>query len=241
MSESGEGAVLAWHFLREGGLTRDGRTVHVGETLHVDPPLILCWHGLHASRRLIDAPANAPGPVLCRVRCSGEVIDGSDKLVCTDRTVLAMADVSRQLHEFACGEAERALRKSGVDDERPWRAIEAKRAWLRGEATDTDLAIAWTAVRPPARNAARDAPEVVAREVAWNAARVATWATAWPAARYTARAAAWDAAWAATWDATWDAVRTEQNSRLESLLAPVLGLEPRSAESARKGGRDDDR
>ena len=224
MSESGAGAVLAWHFLREGGLTRDNHVAHVGETLHVDPPIKLCDRGLHASRRLIDALEDAPGPVLCRVRCSGELIEGGDKLVCTDREILAMADVSLQLHEFACDEAERALRSAGVDDERSWRAIKAKRAWLRGEATDADLSAAWSAAwdaADAARAAAADATRAATRAATWAAA----WAATWVATANTPWSAARDAAWEAAQSAAW----AEQNARLEGLLAPVLGLEPGAA------------
>lgn len=220
-------SVLAWHFVRKGGLTRDGRRVTVGDKMHVDPPIELCERGLHASRRLIDALKFAPGPVLCRVRCSGIVIHDGDELICSDREVLAMADVSLQLREFACNEAERALHRVGMVDERPWRLIEATRGWLQGYVTDEDLGRARVAARNNAWNAAQRA--------AWYAAQNAAWSVAWHAARN----AAWEAARAATaksgWsaamlDGSWSIVRAEQNARLESLLALALGLEPQSAD-----------
>jgi len=43
----------------------------------------------------------APGPVVCRVECGGEVIRGDDKLVCTERKVLWIADASEVLFHFA--------------------------------------------------------------------------------------------------------------------------------------------
>ena len=83
------------------------------------------------------------------------------------------------LHELACRFAEAALeaeRSAGREpDPRSWAAIAAKRAWLRGEIDDEDLAAAWAAAGDAAW-AARDA------------ARDAAWAAAW-AARDAARAA----------------------------------------------------
>ena len=85
------------------------------------------------------------------------------------------------LHEFACQFAGRALNRAEragyTVDQRSRTAIEIKRRWLRGEATDEEL------------HAARDA--------AWSAARDA----AWDAARDAARSAAWSTAWSAARDA----------------------------------------
>ena len=69
--------ILAWHFLPESGTLAngDGRPVVAGETLTVAGPLALCTRGLHASRKLTDALKYAPGPVLCRVRLSGEIAE----------------------------------------------------------------------------------------------------------------------------------------------------------------------
>ena len=78
----------------------------------------------------------------------------------------------RQMHELACDFAERVAHLS--DDPRVPAAIAAKRAWLRGEITDEELAVAWAA--------------------AWDAAWDAAWAVAWAAAGATAKATAGDAA-----------------------------------------------
>ena len=86
-----------------------------------------------------------------------------------------------KLHEFACVCAERALSRVEHPDPRSVAAIEAKRAWMKGEISDAEL------------DAARDA----ARAAAWDAARAAASA----AARAAARAAAWDVAWDVAWDA----------------------------------------
>jgi len=74
----------------------------------------------------------------------------------------------KQMHEIACDFAEHVVHLCG-EDARPRAAIEAKRAWLRGEITDETLASA----RDVARAAARDAARPAAWNAAWNAARVA--------------------------------------------------------------------
>jgi len=174
MSDELREPVLAWHFLLEGGVTRDGQTVTVGSRLHVDPPLVLCERGLHASHRIIDALRYAPGPVVCRVRMSGEIVDGLDKLVATDREVVAMTDATNVLHEFACVVAEEALRKAGATDERLWNAIATKRRWLARDATYTELSAALEAANTDW--GAAKAASAAARETAWEAA---WWAACW--------------------------------------------------------------
>lgn len=85
--------------------------------------------------------------------------------------------------EFACLCAERALTMAGITDDRCWNAIKVKRAWMRGEASDNELA----AVRASAWDAARAA----AHDAAW----AAVWASVQDAAQDAARAAAWAAAY----------------------------------------------
>jgi hypothetical protein len=174
--------ILAWHFLADNRLMRDGYgPVEAGWTYMYDGLPIPCHQGLHASRRAIDALDFAPGAVICRVECAGRVVEGHNKLACTERTVLWMADATEALHLFACDEAELALTAREIRDERSWNAIRVKRDWVKGNASDSDL----TAARAAARAAARDA----ARAAAWTAARAAAWTAAWTAAndRLTAR------------------------------------------------------
>ena len=75
------------------------------------------------------------------------------------------------LHEFACVCAECALTLIDNPDPRSIKAIEVKRAWLRSEATDEELA------------AASDA----ARAAAWDA-RAAAWAASWHSSETAGRA-----------------------------------------------------
>lgn len=71
------------------------------------------------------------------------------------------------LHEFACRLAEQALALVEAPDPRSVAAVAAKRAWLRGEATDDELAAAWDAAR--AAGAAGDAAGDAAWDAAWAA------------------------------------------------------------------------
>ncbi len=213
-----------WHFLRESRTLGydDNRHVAVGEMLTVDGDPELCMWGLHASKRAIDALVYAPGPLVCRVDVGGKIVEGDDKFVGTSRKVLWMADATKVLHEFACWCAERALlreREAGREpDPRSWRAIEVKRAWISGEATDDELRAAqdaaWAAARAAAQDAAWAAAQDAAWAAAWAAAQDAAWAAAWAAAQDAARAAAWAAARAAAWAAEHEA----QNAKLEEML-----------------------
>jgi len=120
----------------------------------------------------------------------------------------------KELHLLACDFAEAVLHLfEGVcpADKRPRAAIEAKRRWIAGEITDSELAAAWAAAwaARDAAWAARDAAWAAARAAAaWAAARDAAWDAAWAAAWAAARdAAAWAAAWAAARDAQLEMVR----------------------------------
>ena len=81
-------------------------------------------------------------------------IPNEDRLWAVLREELIDAPI---LHEFACRCAERALAMVDNPDPRSVTAIEAKRAWLRGEITDNELAAASAAARAAAWDAAWDA------------------------------------------------------------------------------------
>ena len=115
-------------------------------------------------------------------------VDAEDKLWAVLRPEFLPDEI---LHEFACRCAEYALSFVKSPDRRSVAAIEAKRAWLRGEISDDELAAA--------RDAARDA------WAAWDAARTAAWA-------------AWDAASAAAWDAAREDARDHEVEMLVELI-----------------------
>jgi len=160
---------IGWHFMPENGRTAHGhnKLVKVGQTLRITGELCLDKHGLHASKRAIDALDNAPGSIICRVELIGERLDAKDKSCALQRKVLAMADATETLHRFACWCAEQALkaeRKAGREPAKEsWEAIKIKIKWLDGKATDDQLA--------------------AARSAAWSAARSAAWSAAESAAR----------------------------------------------------------
>ena len=185
-----------WHFLGEDKRLRyrDGRKVEIGKTIKVSCQPVLCKSGLHASYRAIDALKYASGPIICRVMLGGTLIVGDDKVAATERTVLAMADATTVLHEFACWCATRALKTANVTDERSWNAISTKLKWLRGEATDEEL----------------------------SAACSAAWSAAWSAVKSAAWSAAESAAGSAAWSAAGSAARSAQNTYLERKLKALL-------------------
>jgi hypothetical protein len=199
--------MYAWHFVNKERTLRDGNTVAAGWVYEIEPPLVMCKWGLHAGQRIIDALQYAPGPILCRVRLSGQILRDPDKVVAQRREVLWMLDASNLLHECACQFAERALTRlqeaGDKVDPRSWDAIAAKRKWVAGDIDNEQLAAARAA----------------ARAAAWDAARGAARAAARVAARFAPRDAARDAARDAVWDAARAAEREWQESRLQQLVA----------------------
>ena len=212
------GIILGWHFC-DGPKLRDGTPIEIGKTYSVTGPLVICDNGLHGSRRAIDALAYGPGGYACRVESWGEIIEHDDKYCSRYRRVIGAADADLVLHEYACCCAEVALLLADIINPCCWEAIEAKRAWMRGEIDDKELAAA-------ARAAA------AAATGAWAAARAAAAAAtgAWAAApgAWAATAAAWAAAAAATGAAAvkgaWAARAWEENELLESMLIDILKI-----------------
>ncbi len=200
----------AWHFLKDDCSLRNkvnGRKyVKPGLKLTHKGPLILCESGLHASVRLIDALKYAPGSMLCRVECGGEIKTQTDKLVCTERTVEYMLDATDYLHEFACLSAEWALNKFVKNpDPRSLAAIQAKRDWLKGKITDQELAAAYSA----------------ANSAAYSAAYYAANSEVYSAARYAAHSAARYAAHSAARYAAHSAANSDLNTILENMIEEV--------------------
>jgi len=217
--------ILAWHFCdvnSEGKpILRNGELAgSPGGTEIYNGTLKMCESGLHASINILNALSYAPCSYLRRVECSEGVL-GGDKLVCRRRKILAVANMEKSLHEFACRCAERALRVANVTDTRYFAAIEAKRAWLRGDIGSRELAAAWAA----ACAAARDAAKAAACAAACAAARDATCAAAWDATCAAAKAAACAATCAAAKAAAWDTERQWQAEELEKMFWKIANKE----------------
>jgi hypothetical protein len=170
----------AWHFV--GKTLRDGSSIPVdGVPLVYHGELKLCHSGLHASIDPFDALQYAPGNTLCLVDCTGNILHGGDKFVCSERTIIARMEATELLYYFARMQALSIIhlypmRKTGEDDV-------ILDYLMTGDETQQTAAenAAWTAAE-----ATRDAD--------WNVAiRAATWTTAFYAARAAARAATWTA------------------------------------------------
>lgn len=155
----------AWHFV--GDTLRDGRPIPAdGETLVHDGPLEMCASGMHASVRIIDALQYAPGDTVCRVECGGTIVQGDDKLVCTERTILWRVDAEAMLRDFA--------RRCALDVINLWDAPDVVVEYLRtGDESQRAAAkaAAWAAASAAARAAAWDAACAADRTAAAGAAQ----------------------------------------------------------------------
>ena len=189
--------ILAWHFTK-GMVLRDGQPLVIGKTYIHTGKIKMCESGYHASKRITNALRYAPGAQLSRVRVWGDIQEDGDKLVARNRKVLWTIDATRILHLFACDVAEEALKRIENPDPRSFAAIETKRRWLNGKATDEELSAAWSAAREAWRtalNAARSAA-LAAESATWRAALAAQ-----SAAVSAARGAVWSGSWSMSWSA----------------------------------------
>ena len=191
---------LAWHFA--GTQMRDGSRLGApGEVETYDGPLEMCESGLHASERLLDALKYAPGSLLRRVRLSGEILRGDDKLVASRREVLWECDMTPALRLFArrCAfDVAHLLDMPPIVRE----YLMTGREGIGYAARNAASAAAGAAARAAARNASSDAAMAAARAAASAAASAA------------ARAAAEDSARAAAGDAARAAAKEAQERRL---------------------------
>jgi len=136
----------------------------------------------------------------------------------------------KKLHKIAIYAAEMVLpifEKEYPDDDRPRKAIEAKKLWLKNKITDNELAAARAAAGAAgaaagaAGNAAWDARD--AARAAGDAARAAAWDAAGDAAgaAWDAAGAAGDAAWAAAGDAR-DAARAATLKKIINYIKKIM-------------------
>jgi len=218
-------ATLAWHFRDQDGTTsRLAKPEEVGVRYSVKPPIACCRNGLHGSIRAIDALEYAASAtaIICRTYHEGEMDHQSNKIASEHRTVLWQADCTAVLHEFACLCAEQSFevikKRGAVVAPEMLACVDAKRKWLRGEISDSELYAACDAASDAtyaARAAARDARDAACAACAARAAACAAFRDASDAA-CAAACAARDAACAAARDA--------QNTLLEEMLN---ALQPR--------------
>lgn len=176
-------SILAWHFVGE--TLRDGSPVPAdGVTLMFDGKPILCSDGFHASIDPFDALQYAPGNTLCRVRCGGIIKHGKDKLVCTERTIIARMDATEMLMYFARMRALSVIEHYPNDtDQVVFDYLMTGEEILRSAA----YSAAWSAAHSAAYSAARAAAYSAAR-AAYSAAYSAASSVAYEVARSAARA-----------------------------------------------------
>ena len=140
------------------------KTITLEQFLTFEP----CWLEDERGRERLEriAARKVEWTALDVLRLPDDEVSPADKLWVVLRKEFIDA---RTLHEFACICAERALTLAHVKDERCWNAIKSKRAWLRGEISDDELAAAWDAAWDAASAAASDAAYNAASD-AWRAA-----------------------------------------------------------------------
>ena len=142
----------AYYFLRKDMTSGSGHEEpwKVGEARRIEGHIALCERGYHSSPTPAMALEYAPGSMLCLVDVSKPVQKDSDKQVSRKRTLLAAINVEHILYDLACRFAEDVLQifeKEYPEDSRPRVAIETKRRWLKGQASDEELDAARAAAR----------------------------------------------------------------------------------------------
>ena len=142
----------------------DGRRIRPGHVLTHKGIIRLCEFGLHASKNILDALSYSHGSSICRVECSGSIIHGDDKLVCTRRKVLYVVEGKDIIGRFS--------RLCALDVVDLWDAPKVVVEFLK-TGDESIRAAAGVAARAAAGDAARDA----AWDAAWDAEKKkqATW------------------------------------------------------------------
>lgn len=102
---SKEDGIPAYYFMSRSRRERFGarRRQRKGRTYSVKGTPMLCVHGMHGSRNILNALSYAPsdGWIACQVLLWGKIKEDTDKLVATNRTLLATRDAEttiRRVH-----------------------------------------------------------------------------------------------------------------------------------------------
>lgn len=161
-----------WHFLANDRRLRwnDNQPLEVGSVLHVEPPLEMCRHGLHWSKRPTDALKYALGSTICYVETYGKTLHGVDKSVSEYRHILWMYDAERLLWQWLCDIAEIGLGDTEAKESRA--AIKLRRSYLSGNEVKKNE---WIQVGSAARRAASSS----LWSPVWLAMHFAIWAAAY--------------------------------------------------------------
>ena len=202
-----------WHFSAGREAYGECREITEGITLRVTPPLRMCDHGLHYSKRALDALCYGSGPIASTIEADGTILHDGNKSCAQIRPHVRVFDATSVLWEFSCWCAERALlseRKAGREpDPRSWNAIRIRRRWLKGQATDEDLRAADSAADSAADRAADSAADSAADRAAYSAAQSAAYSAAYGAA--------------AQFGAAYPAAYGRLQAKLEAMLRKAMG------------------
>ena len=191
----------------------DGRKIRIGTTHKVKGEIIPCRHGLHLSRKPLDALEYAPGPIIYKVIGSGVICPHGEpvnKYVCSERTYIAGGiDASNTLWKFA--------RMCALDVIHLWNAPDVVVEYLKTgneKLRAASRAASWAALRAASRAASGDASGAALRAALRSASRAASWVASGAALRSALRAA--------SRAASGDALRAAQNKRLTRMLNGLL-------------------
>jgi len=149
----------AWHFLKNDKTTNygNGEITEIGKKYTVKSKIKLCQWGLHGSINILDALMYAPGNIVTYCDFGENIIVGDDKIVSSERTVLWMVDIKKELDEFS-----------------RWCALEVIGLWDAPKSVVEFLKTGDVNKRAAASDAAR----AEASDAAWYAARAAARAEA---------------------------------------------------------------
>src|SRR5579862_8080313 len=119
-TETTEKTIEAWHScdMNENGqpilaYDLEGTVVEVGKVYELPDGIVpeLCERGFHGSVRALDMLRYYSGPIICRVKLSGRMDVGDDKIAAQRREVLWFADMADALKAFAFDAADLANRE----------------------------------------------------------------------------------------------------------------------------------
>ena len=186
----------AWIFIMEDRYLRsEGKFIRVGDSLSVagEPALQALYHG--------------NGPIACLIE---------------NNTVTAMVNAATVLHTFACDTVER-IQKKHPDYVDPYsqKAIQIKRAWVKGEANITELDEAHDEAITSSAVASWVAHDVY--DLRWSLARAAS-QSSWVGALASAKEAATDEQMIARVTMGKKEVSMMQSNILENMLVELLTL-----------------
>ena len=149
-------------------------------------PLVPCHSGYHVCRGA-EHLIHWLGPVIWGVETCGKVVEADNKVVCEQVRLVARVDTWNEKTQrlFAVDCAEHVLpifENARPGDMRPRKAVEAARAYARGEINKVALAAAAAAAWAAARTAAAD---IAGNAAVWavNAASAAVVERKWQAER----------------------------------------------------------